>query len=153
MERSMKPARTLLSISGAIALVFALCASTCEHTTEIIPFVKEVCNDVQDNDGDGLTDCQDSDCDQDCAVHVHINPMADFKDTDTVRVTGTHFKATGVIVSVSPSGTAGAATITGDTWSATVTQLNVKTTYTIQAIGSDAQGRSDTTTATVTRTN
>jgi hypothetical protein len=149
----MKPARTLLSLAGAAALVFALCASKCEHTTEIIPFVKEVCNDVQDNDGDGLTDCQDSDCDQECAVHVHINPMADFKNTDTVHVTGTHFKATGIIITVSPSGSPGAATITGDTWTATVTNLQDPTTYTIKAVASDAQGRSDTTTATVTRTN
>jgi hypothetical protein len=148
----MKPARILYPLAGAIALLFALCASKCEHTTEIVPFVKEICTDVQDNDGDGKVDCQDSDCDDECAVHVHINPMADLRGTDSLTVTGTHFKATGIILSVTPSGTAGAATIIGDTWSARVSQLQDLNTYTIRAIGSDAQNRSDTATATVTRT-
>ena len=62
---------------------------------EIIPFVKEICTDTLDNDTDGKSDCQDSDCDVECEVHVKSIRSPPF-GTDTVNVSGTHTKATGI---------------------------------------------------------
>ncbi|HKP96675.1 MAG TPA: hypothetical protein VJ385_13030 [Fibrobacteria bacterium] len=150
----MKVVRVLSSLSGAAALVFALCASKCEHTTEILPFVKEICNDGIDNDTDGKTDCRDTDCDTECEVQVQISQLPSAITVDTLDVAGTHFNATGIAVTVTPSGTAGTAVITGDKWTSHLTQLSTPlTTYTITAIGSDAQGRKDTAIVTVTRQN
>jgi hypothetical protein len=149
----MKAARVLYTASGAAALAFALCASKCEQTTAIVPYVAEICNDNLDNDTDGNTDCQDSDCDLQCKVHVQINPIAPTITADTLKITGTNFKATGIALQILPTGTAGAVTITGDTWSAMLTNLGTPGQYTLKAIASDAQSRQDTAVAIFERTN
>ncbi len=148
----MKAAKALYALAGASALAFALTASKCETDTVIVPYVQEICNDKIDNDGDGLIDCQDSDCDVECKVQVNINPISPIS-TDSLTVTGTHFNATGIALSILPSGSAGAAVISGNSWTAHLTLLSDKTTYTLTAIASDAQGRLDTATATLIRNN
>jgi hypothetical protein len=148
----MRLAQVLSITAGSAALVFALCASKCEQSTEIIPYVKEICADTVDNDADGLVDCRDSDCDFECTVSVAINQIPTLTK-DSLTVTGTHFNATGITLSVLPSGTAGTPVITGNTWTAQITQLADRTTYTVTAIASDAQSRRDTATATFDRTN
>jgi hypothetical protein len=149
----MRALRALFPVSGAAALLTLLCASKCEHATEIVPYVKEICNDTQDNDADGKTDCQDSDCDGECLVSVTINPIAPIANMDTATISGAHFKAVGISVTVSPSGIGGSAVITGDTWTASITQLLEAREYTITAIAADAQGREDTATAILTKQN
>ncbi|MDB5050519.1 MAG: hypothetical protein JWO30_3590 [Fibrobacteres bacterium] len=149
----MKAARVLYTATGAAALVFALGASKCEQTTTIVPYVAEICNDNLDNDTDGKTDCQDSDCDTQCEVHVQINPIPPTITADTLKVTGTNFKATGIALQLLPTGTAGAVTITGETWSAVLTNLGTRGQYTLTAIASDAQSRQDTAVAVFERTN
>jgi hypothetical protein len=149
----MKAAKVLFTATGAAALAFALCASKCETATEIVPFVKEICNDNVDNDTDGKIDCLDSDCDTECEVHVAINQIPSISGVDTAIISGTHANATGIAVTIATSGQAGAATITGNTWTSRLTLLSAIGSYTVTAIASDAQGRHDTAVATFERNN
>ncbi len=43
-------------------MILALTASTCDTTTEIVPYKKENCTDKIDNNEDGLIDCDDREC-------------------------------------------------------------------------------------------
>ncbi|MEO7424522.1 MAG: hypothetical protein ABI036_04995 [Fibrobacteria bacterium] len=139
----MKAVPAIVSTAGACALAFALCASKCVHTTEIVPYIQEICDDDIDNDTDGDKDCQDSDCDAACAVSVLINPISTITG-DSLTVTGTHLHATGIALSIFPVGTAGSVTLTENTWTGHLALLSDRTTYTLTAIAADAQGRKDT---------
>lgn len=150
----MKALQHLYYAAAGAALIFALSASKCQTDTIIVPYVAEICNDNIDNDGDGQIDCLDSDCDAQCQVHVNINPILPTLPVDSLTVTGTHFKATGITVSVLPSGSGGGpAAVSGDIWSIHLTNLSALGVYTVTAVASDAQGRQDTATATFERKN
>lgn len=139
--------------AAAGALVLVLTASKCEQTTAIIPYVKEICTDQIDNDEDGKTDCADSECDLDCAVSVSIDPIPVRISTDTLDIKGHHVHATAVtVVSLSPSGTPGTATVSGDAWTARLTNLSQSANYTVTVVASNGD-RKDTAVATFTRGN
>lgn len=144
-------AATGLAAAGAFILLFT--ASKCEEKTIFPPYVAEVCNDKIDNDGDGQTDCADSDCDLSCAVSVSIDVLPGTITTDTLALTGHQTNASSVaVLSVVPAGTPAAAVITGDTWKATLTGLSQRLTYTVTVAASNGD-HADTATATFTRGN
>jgi hypothetical protein len=140
-----------LAAAGAIILVFT--ASKCEQDTTFTNFVPENCTDKIDNDGDGQIDCADSDCALACAVSISLDALPGIFTTDTLVLTGTQTNATSVaVVSISPAGTPVSATITNDTWKATIPGLIQKTTYTMTVVGSNGD-RGDTLHASFTRGN
>ncbi len=62
MAQSTTVKKLLASITLGLCMILALTASTCDTTTEIVPFQKEICTDKIDNNGDGLIDCDDREC-------------------------------------------------------------------------------------------
>lgn len=138
--------------AGSLCLV--LTASKCEQHTTFPGYVAEICNDKIDNDEDGKTDCEDSDCAADCAVHVTINPIASPIATDTLTLTGHQTHATSIAINLAPSGLPGTVTLdpASDNWSAKLTNLSQNAVYNITAIASNGDIR-DTATASFTRGN
>lgn len=148
----MKTEKSLLTLAGGAALLFALSASKCETETTFPGYVAEICTDKIDNDEDGRIDCQDSDCRDECAVKVTILPPAAPITVDSLTISGTHFNASTITVSITPSGLAGAASPLADgTWKAHLSSLTARTAYTVIAVGADAQGGLDADTVTVVR--
>jgi hypothetical protein len=156
MQAKFRPSGPLMAayLAAAAAAYLALTASKCRQTTEIVPFVAETadkCLDKIDNDEDGKIDCDDSDCSIVCAVTVTIDALPARVPTDTLEIRGQQHNATTVTVSsLSPFGTAGTPVVSGESWSARLTNLSQKTTYTITVIGSNGNRR-DTATATFIR--
>jgi hypothetical protein len=147
----MKKATPLLYVAGGAALIFALCASDCETSTEFPGFVTEkICTDNIDNDSDGVADCLDSDCDQACQVQVSINTPGVIID-DALALTGTVHNATTITIVMSPTGEADPVQISGETWSTTVRNFTSSGTYRITATATSAQGKSASDTASVTK--
>lgn len=146
---ALKPSPLLLALAGC-SVLFALVAATCE--TEFPPYVQEICDDTQDNDTDGETDCQDSDCSAECDVEVFINTLPAATE-DTLIVSGTSTRATSVTVSVTPTGTGGRADLKSDgTWEIILRQVNGRgETHRVEAIANGASGLSDTAQATFQR--
>ena len=143
--------RIASGLAAAGAAIFVLTASKCESQTTFPAYVAEICTDNIDNDGDGKTDCQDTDCAGACAIEVTINPIASPVRADTLAISGSQANAMQVtIVSVSPNGTPGAVTLNGKAWTATLGNLTQRAEYTITVVGSNGSLR-DTVTATFTR--
>ncbi len=144
-----KPNPILLALAGA-GVLFALLAAKCE--TQFVDYVAEICNDNQDNDSDGQTDCKDSDCAAECNVEVTIlqPPQA---DADSLPISGTSLRAASVAVTVTPSGNSGQATLQANgVWEFLVRNITQPgATYTVKAIATSAEGLSDTATATFER--
>ncbi|MBW8889020.1 MAG: hypothetical protein JF616_14800 [Fibrobacteres bacterium] len=131
-----------LAAAGAVILVFT--ASKCVQDTTFTNYVPEICTDKIDNDGDGLIDCADTDCDPACAVSISLDALPGTFTTDTLVLTGIQRNATSVaVVSITPSGTPVSAVITNDTWKATIPGLVQKTTYNMTVVGSNGN-RADT---------
>lgn len=150
----MKASRTLATIAGAAALLTALTASKCEQTTEIVPFMAEICADNLDNDADGRADCRDSDCNLVCEVEVTIGATPATLTSDSLTIKGSHVNASSIAVTITPIGTSpGNATLTGDGWEARFIGLSQRTTYAVTAIASDDSDRKDTVTITFQRVN
>ncbi|MEO6096336.1 MAG: hypothetical protein ABIW76_11790 [Fibrobacteria bacterium] len=150
----MKASHTLMILTGAAAILFALLGSKCDSVTDFPPFVAEICADKIDNDSDGHADCSDTDCDNVCAVNVTINQLAPSITVDTMNIAGTVTNATAVAITVGPSGSvanSGQAVVTGSNWTATLIQLSDKGVYTIKAVAADANNRADTVVATFER--
>jgi hypothetical protein len=148
----MKASKALATLAGAAAILTALTASKCEQNTEIIPFVAEICADKLDNDEDGRTDCRDSDCDLACEVEVGFVATPATITSDSLTLRGSHANASGIAVSITPSGTSpGNATLTGNDWEARFIGLSQRTAYIVTAIASDENGRKDTATTTFQR--
>jgi hypothetical protein len=138
----MKATKWIASLAGALALVFVLSASKC--VTDFPPYVQEICTDNLDNDGDGLIDCKDSDCNLECQVNVTVATVPSPIATDSITLTGTQFNASSINVSIVPSGLPGVAVITGGAWQAKVTGLLDAVTYTVMVIAQDANNKMDT---------
>ena len=136
-----------------VALGFLLTASKCERHLDFPPYVAEICTDTQDNDGDGLVDCLDSDCDQACGVRIVLFPPTATITGDTLTVQGTHENAASVSVTVRPSGRSDAASISGSSWQATLRDLTSPGTYTVTALAISQQGKRDSAGATFQRGN
>lgn len=135
-------AAACLAAASAVILVFT--ASKCVQDTTFTNYVPENCTDKLDNDGDGLIDCADNDCDPSCAVTITLDALPGNFSSDTLVLTGHQTNATSVaVVSVTPAGTPVAAVITNDTWKATVPGLIQPTTYTLTIVGSNGD-RADT---------
>lgn len=138
MQVLSKPAlRTAAYLAAAGALV--LTASKCEEQTTFPAFVAEICNDNIDNNGDGKIDCADPTCvgSAACTVSLSIDVLPGIITKDTLVLTGHQTNASSVaVVSLTPVGIPGTATVTGDTWSATLTNLTQRTTYTVTVVGS-----------------
>jgi hypothetical protein len=148
--------RLAAGLAAAGALYFALTASKCEQTTELVPFVAEQgdkCLDKIDNDADAKIDCDDTDCDAICAVSVIIDPLPAVISTDTLRISGQQHNASAIsIISVTPQGNGSAPAISGETWTSLLSDLGQKGSYSVTVVGSNG-GRRDTATATFTRGN
>jgi hypothetical protein len=144
--------RAAAVLAAAGALVLVLTASKCEEQTTFPAYVQEICNDKIDNDGDGKIDCADSDCDPSCAVSISIDALPGIITTDSLTLTGHQTNATSVAVaSVSPTGTPATATITGETWSVKISNLNQKNVpYTVTVVGTNGD-RADTARANFSR--
>jgi hypothetical protein len=143
--------RLAASLAAAGALILVFTASKCQEETIFVPYVAEICNDNIDNDGDTQIDCADTDCDLACAVSVSIDAFPGIIASDTLELKGRQANATSVaVVAISPAGTPAAAVVTADTWTAKITGLIQKTTYTVTVVGSNGK-RADTTHATFTR--
>lgn len=139
------PARKSLLPLGLLAAALALTAAQCEHKIDFPGFVAENCSDNVDNDEDGKADCNDTDCEEDCRVEVTIDQPTATITTDSLRLTGTHFNATTVAVSMSPGGTGGnAQKVGGDRWEYLVTNIGTSGTYKATVVASGAGTRRDT---------
>jgi hypothetical protein len=146
--------RAAAGLAAAGALVLVLTASKCEEQTTFPAYVQEICTDHIDNNGDGKIDCADPTCSGTpaCVVSVSIDALPGIIPADTLTLTGHQTNATAVAVaSISPAGIPAAATITGDTWSAKISNLNQKNvTYTVTVVGTNGD-RADTARATFSR--
>jgi hypothetical protein len=143
--------RAATFLAAASALVLVLTASKCEEKTIFPPYVAEICADKIDNDGDGLVDCADSDCDLSCTVSISLDVLPGTFTPDSLVLTGHQTNATSVaVVSIVPAGAPAAAVITGDNWKATLTGLIQKAAYTVTVVGSNGD-RADTVRAVFTR--
>jgi len=143
--------RATTGLAAAGALVLVLTASKCEEKTIFPPYVAEICTDKIDNDGDGLVDCADSDCDLSCTVSISLDALPATFATDSLILTGHQINATSVaVVSIVPAGAPAAAVITGDAWKVALTGLIQKTAYTVTVVGSNGD-RADTVRAVFTR--
>lgn len=147
---TMKKLPWTLYISGAFALVFIISASECQNETIFVPFAKELCTDKIDNDGNGLIDCDDSECARECKVKVSINPISSPITIDSLAISGTQFRASAMTVSVEP-GYANTAIRSGNTWQTLLTKLTILGDYTVRVIGVDSAGKRDTAIATFQR--
>ena len=145
MQVPSKPSlRIAAGLAAAGALVLTLTASKCEENTTFPGFVAEICNDNIDNNSDGKIDCADPTCSGSaaCTVSLSIDVLPGVITKDTLVLTGHQTNASSVaVVSVTPAGTPAAATITGDTWSAMLTNLTQRTTYTVIVVGSKGELR------------
>jgi hypothetical protein len=142
---------SLLTVAGTLATILTL--SNCESTTDFPPAVNEICTDNIDNDGDGLTDCKDSECDKTCGVQVTVTPVSDKVTEDTLSISGTHVNAQSISITIAPSGIASAATINGNTWTAKLSQLVNRESYTATIVAKDAQNGTNTVTLSFDRQN
>ncbi len=151
----MNKSNSLLTIIAALAALCCLTASQCQSTVDFPPYVAEICTDKIDNNGDGLIDCKDPTCvtKPSCALKVVINAVPATISQDTLVVSGVQQNATAIAVDVTLPGVAGTAAITADTWVCKLSTLTAKSTYTVRAIASDAEGNRDTATATFQRGN
>lgn len=134
----------LLLLAG---LAFVLSAAKCTTETVFVDFVKEICTDGVDNDGDGKSDCDDADCASECAVEVTLSAPA-FTGTDSLRLGGTHRNATSIAISLtSGGGQGGNATLAGESWSYLITGITGAGSHTVTATATSAKGLRDTATA------
>lgn len=131
-------------IAGAFALAFVISASDCHTNTEIVPYVKEICTDNIDNDGDGLTDCKDSDCALECKVQLTLTPIPATVNTDSILISGTHSHAASIAVTVTTPGIASQPVLSGSTWQASLTRMTDNITYSVVVIATDSNSQSDT---------
>jgi hypothetical protein len=144
----MRKATPLLYVAGGAAMIFALCADTCETSTEFPGFVKEICNDNVDNDSDGTVDCLDSDCDQACQITLVTNLPGAIAG-DTLVLSGTAHNATSINVTVRPNGEADPVVVVGDTWRTVARKLVSAGQYIFTVTATGAQGKTVTDTTTV----
>ncbi len=138
---------------GALCFLFIASASKCESTTDFPPYVKEVCGDNLDNDGDGLTDCKDSDCADECKGKVTLNPVSSLIQTDSIQISGTVENIQSINIQISPSGMGGAGIITGNSWQGTLSKMLAEGSYTVTVIGISTLNQPDTVTQKFTRKN
>jgi hypothetical protein len=158
MKAPLIPTGTRLAAGLAAigAMYFAMTASKCEQTTELVPFVAEQadkCLDKLDNDDDGRIDCADPDCNAVCEVTLNVDALPAVINTDTLVLTGTQHNATSItVVSLSPQGTGDTPAISGETWSVRLSGLTLKTSYNVILVASNGDRR-DTATTTFARGN
>jgi hypothetical protein len=145
MQVLSKPVfRASASLAAAGALVLVLTASKCGEETTFPAFVAEICSDNIDNNSDGKIDCADPSCGGTaaCTVSLSFDVLPGVITKDTLVLTGHQTNATSVaVLSVTPAGNSSPATITGETWSATLTNLTQRTTYTVTVVGSKGELR------------
>jgi len=147
--------RAAAGLAAAGAFIFVFTASKCQNETIFPPYVAEICNDNIDNNGDGKIDCADPTCDGSaaCTVSISIDVLPGIITTDSLKLSGHQTNATSIaVVSVTPAGTPAQATITGDTWTAELSNLNQNTLYTVTVVGSKGELK-DTAQTTFTRAN
>lgn len=143
----MKARRLFTTLAGGAAVLFALTAYKCNSTTDFPAFLPEICTDDLDNDSDGKKDCLDTDCDLACTVDLTINAVSPTLTVDSLTLTGKVANATGVAISVNPAAqvqNSGQATVTGSTWTASITGLSTKGVYTVTARAVGQGNHSDT---------
>lgn len=136
--------RAAASLAAAGALVLVLTASKCEEETTFPAYIAEICTDNIDNNNDGKIDCLDPSCSGTaaCTVTLSFDVLPGVITKDTLVLTGHQTNATAVaVLSVSPVGIASPATISGDAWSATLTNLTQNGTYTVSVVGSKGELR------------
>lgn len=153
MIAAKKPFSALITVLGSAGILFALVAAQCDSNLEFPPYVQEICTDNIDNDEDGKTDCDDSDCSVVCGVKVEVFTPPDVGADSSVKLTGTHENASTISVSVTPNGTGGAATITGASWEFTVRNISTPGIHTATILATSAKGRTDTATTTFQKRN
>jgi hypothetical protein len=121
----------------------ALTAAECRNDLEFVDFVPEICDDKIDNDDNGMTDCDDASCEDECAVQVVAFPPGPVV-ADSVKISGTHQNAASITVQVTPSGLGGGAAISGGTWDFTIRNLNANGAHTVTVLAVSAEDRRDT---------
>lgn len=124
-----------LAAAGAVAVT----VSKCKETTTFPAYVAENCSDNIDNNNDGKIDCADPSCagTAACTVVLDFDVIPSVITKDTLVLTGHQTNATAVaVLSVSPVGIASPATISGETWSATLTSLTQIGNYTVSVVAS-----------------
>jgi len=145
MQVLSKPVlRASASLAAAGALVLVLTASKCEEETIFPGYTPEICTDNLDNNNDGKIDCADPSCGGTaaCTVTLSFDVLPGIITKDTLVLTGHQTNATAVaVLSVIPAGTAAPGTITGDAWSAMLTNLSQKGNYTVTVVGSKGELR------------
>ncbi len=131
-------------LAGAFALAFVIAATECHTNTDFPPFVKEICTDNIDNDGDGLTDCKDSDCALECKTHVTLSPITTPITADSIAISGTQTHAASIAITVTSPGVASQPVISGSTWQANLTRLTDNIIYTVVVVATDSNRLTDT---------
>lgn len=145
-----KPASAAIALLALAGILFALVAAKCESTTEFTPFVREICADNIDNDGDGLSDCRDADCNAECAVELVIFPIQPTSE-ESFRIAGSHTNAASIAFTLTPSGRVDSLRIQGNEWEARAGGFLTSGQFTLTAIATSAAGRNDTAAATFNR--
>lgn len=141
----------LLPLVAGFGTCFVLTASKCQTDTIFVDFTPEICGDKLDNDGDGKTDCKDSDCSNACTVTLNLFPIPSPIKNDSLTISGTQHNASSIAIQIAPDGEGGTLQPTQENWEFTLLDLSKDTTYTVTVIASDALGNKDTATSKFTK--
>ena len=140
----MKHFSNLIPLFWVIAFSWLFMGFNCD--TQVVPYIKEICSDNVDNDNDGLIDCQDNECSEECFVKINITQFPrDLVLPDSVQIFGTYENAKKVEVINATTGSTAIADLNRGEWQVMLRNL-ASGTNRIQAVAINPIGASDTVT-------